>query len=262
MIQKTVLCDEVLEVLRRDLAGNLHILGYLEHQPEAEILAYDGDISRGVIVKELTDEDGEHEWTGIMLATSDEAFLRAFWEGLPAGHKYFLPLRREAFEKLVEMTVAAVKWQTWCKVFVYNTAEKLCFADDEAFAHDVLTAVDVPVVESFWEYHHDDIHLEIAESIEKRPSSCVRIGGELAAWCLVGEDGSLGPVYVREEHRRKGLGYLVAARVMKKELAAGKTPFVHINDDNEQSLSLIKKFPQMIYSHDAVWFGLLDLHGN
>jgi len=238
------------------------VIYYLENEPNAEILALNGDIERGVIVKEKMDDGEEdHEWMGIMMATDDVEFIRAFWRSLPNGHKYFLPLRMDAFENLLKITGAKVKWQTHCKVFVYSLEDDFVFDDDTKYPYDILTAADVNTVEEFYEYQHDELHLEILESIEKRNTSCIRIDGDLAAWCLVGEDGSLGPLHTKEKYRRKGLGKLVASRLIQKQLAQGKIPYVHINDDNISSLSLIKKFPQMKYSHNAIWFGAIKGDG-
>ena len=89
-------------------------------------------------------------------------------------------------------------------------------------------------------------------------SSCVRIEGELAAWCLVhSDDGTLGPLFTKEKFRRQGLAELVSADLINKLVAKDIIPYLHIVEDNDPSLRLITKLEGMRHTHDCLWFGVV-----
>lgn len=253
MIQIIEKSEAVIEFLRRDGLVNTNILSYLDYDKNAKIYSFKGDVERGVIVGQriYTTEDD------FMVATTDVEFLRAFWDFLPKGTaSFFSGVAKPSFDILLKVSGVAPDWQSLCKTYAYIGDGDFYFEDNLTYPHDALNVDDAEVVNHFYTYKHEESLTQIRRNIEDFDTSCIRIDGELAAWCLVHEDGSLGPLYTKEEFRRKGLGALVSARLMQKLVSKGKTPFVHIVHDNTNPLALVAKFPQMAFTHDCVWFGL------
>ena len=75
-------------------------------------------------------------------------------------------------------------------------------------------------------------------------------------WLLVHEDDSLGIMYTLEEHRRKGYAEVVTRDLVRKQLAAGRTPFLQIRDDNGMSPGLALKCG-FVKEGNCDWFGLM-----
>lgn len=246
----------VLDALKAGGTVYLNAINYLEHAPDADVITFDGDVSRGVIVRYDDDEDS-HDDEGFYLATHDEEFLTAFWNWLEPGEKFFSGAPKQAAEFL--MTLSEPKWKSPCTTHVFDfdadksILEEACKSEYE---DDFLRINDLEIVDAHYTYRDEHSHESIRKSILDRDSSCIRIDGELAAWCLVHvEDGTLGPLYTMEAHRGKSLGMVVSARLLKKLTQKGKVPHVHVVHGNEASLQMMKKLPYK-YSHDCIWFGL------
>lgn len=67
------------------------------------------------------------------------------------------------------------------------------------------------------------------------------------------EEGSIGMLEVFEEHRRKGLGYILQATAINKALDEGRIPFGEIIIDNEKSINLQKKMGLEISEGKTYW---------
>eukprot|EP00741_Cyanophora_paradoxa_P023099 tig00021537_g22309.t1 len=97
----------------------------------------------------------------------------------------------------------------------------------------------------------------VRELIALLPTSCVRVGGELAAWCLVQSYGAIGMLHTAPAHRRRGLG-LAAMAALTRRIVEGdpraltRTPFCYAVAGNTASMEL---FSRMGYAcaGDAVW---------
>jgi len=249
----------VLEQLQRGGLVHLNVLNYLEYAPDADVLTFDEDLGRGVIVRFVDDENSEYDDEGYFVATDDEEFLAAFWDGLAPGEKFFSGVPHEAAEILKGKSDNEALWYNPCYTYAYDpsTTDAHCAPlHDSEHPDDYLRINDVPVVDEFYTYRYEGSEDDFREAVLTLDNSCVRIDGELAAWCLVHVgDGSLGPLYTMEAHRRKGLAELVSARLFDKLAKKGKTPYMHIVKSNEASLKMAKKL-QLKYSHDATFFGL------
>ena len=245
MVQIVKKNDEIIKHLQEDRRVNLNVLSYLTHKEDADVYIYGDDVSNGVIV-------GPPGQNFFFLATYNKDFLNEFWESLPAGHKMFSGAPKPAFDILAEGKEPV--WQTLCKTLIYDGVSQIA---GSPFITESLAAKDAQEVDDYYTYRSEGSIDRILESIEKMDSSCIRLDGRLASWCLVhAEDGSLGPLYTKKEFRGRGLGEAVAARLMKLLVAKNMTPYVQIAEDNIASLALVKKLGGMEYSHDCMWFGL------
>jgi len=247
MIQVVKQNDSIVKYLQKDRRVNLNVLSYLAYNMDADVYIYNDNAENGVIV-------GTGQWSFFFAATQNEEFLNAFWEFLPAGHKMFSGASRPVFD-IMTATRKPV-WQMPCKTFIYDGVTPIPDATS-SFILETLTADDAEEIDKYYTYRSEGSVNRLRESIEKRDSTCIRIDGQLASWCLVhAEDGSLGPLYTKEEFRGRGLAEAATAHLMKQLVAKNMTPYAQIAEDNAPSLALMAKFGGMEYSHTCVWFGL------
>ncbi|MCL2168454.1 MAG: GNAT family N-acetyltransferase [Defluviitaleaceae bacterium] len=239
----------VVEQLRRGGVVNMNVLNYLEYEPNADILVFNDDLSRGLIVK-FPDEEG------YFVATNDGEFLSQFWSELDAGDKFFVCVPRLAAEVLISLSQGKTIWKSPCKTFIYDPEGQWNIVDDGKFPEAEMTLDDVLVVDEFYTYQNEGSAELFKKAVDAGYYSCVKADGEPVAWLLTHvEDGSLGPLYVKESHRGHKLGELVTSRLVKKLVKKGKTPFLHIVETNTAALGMLQKLP-FKYTHDVVWFGL------
>jgi GNAT superfamily N-acetyltransferase len=187
------------------------------------------------------------------LYTSNPIFMHEFWANLPQGHKCFSAVPKQM--ALIFLQDKQIEWQSICQAY----ALKGIFEPIESPIYQVesLNLADAAEVDEYYTYRDDDSITGIRENIALKDSACIRIDGQLAAWCTVhAEDNSMGPLYTKEQYRGQGLAAIVASELIKKQLAKNIIPYVQIVESNNPSLSLIKKFPGIEYTHDCIWFGV------
>ena len=249
MITKTRQTKAVTEYLERERSINLNILGYLGNFAEAEVYLYNDDLKNGLIVSGVVDGV---EQDFFYLCTSSDDFLKDFWESLAPGHKCFsgvhAPVAR-LFQKGKN-----VVWQNPCKVFVYKGG--LERVEDSGCVCQSLTVEDAEEVDKYYTFRSDDSIHYIRENISRFDSACLRVDGQLAAWCCMHEDNSMGPLFTKEQHRNSKMAWAVTLALMEKLIAKRITPYVQILEDNAVSIGFAEKIKGMEYSHDCVWFGI------
>ena len=236
----------VEKVLRRDLYRNLGAVNFLGNVPEAKAYVMDGSLEDGVIV---TQELGR-----IFLATKCEDFMDEFWDMLPGGHHFFPGAPDDIAAIFLRKRKA--EWTSPCKVYVIDGH----IGETQISSHicQPLRPEDAEEVDMYYTYRSEDTVERLRDDIVNMDSSCIRIDGQLAAWCLVhGDDGQLGPLYTKKEFRRQGLAEIVSYDLTRKLLGKKVVPYMHIVADNVASLGLIAKLNGARYSHDCLWFGVV-----
>ena len=63
----------------------------------------------------------------------------------------------------------------------------------------------------------------------------------LVGWIMTHDDGAMGLLNVLTEYRRKGFGTDITYALIREIRKAGKIPFVHIEEDNINSMELASK---------------------
>ncbi|MCL2415464.1 MAG: GNAT family N-acetyltransferase [Defluviitaleaceae bacterium] len=250
LISKIRQNENVLRYLRKDLYPNLAILGHLEANANADIYIFDGDIENGIIV-------GNKDRYFYYLSTHNPNFLREFWEMLPFGEVGFSSVASTVYEAFKNACPQAEKpiWSSPCESYVL--IGEFTPVQSSEYVTEPLTLEDAEEVDEYHQYRSEHSIYRVRDSISYRDSACVRINGQLAAWCLVHhEDGSLGPIYTKEEFRRRGLAELVSSALKEKLISKNILPFMNIVETNKASLELIKRFPGFKHTHDCIWFGL------
>lgn len=115
-----------------------------------------------------------------------------------------------------------------------------------------LRPADAELITRYWPYGRRARH--IRERIEAGPAFGLSRRGELAAWALTHEDGSMGFLHVREEFRGLGMARTLTTAVATALLKLGIQPFMHIVKTNRASLSLTASMG-FTRGGDYDWFG-------
>ena len=243
--------SEIIKFLQKNENINTNILGCLRNNADADVMLFDNNLDNGIIVRAEV-----YYGDLFFIATDNEDFLGQFWAGLPRGHAEFSGVY-QPFADLF-LRDKEVLWSSPCKTFVFN-GDTVPFADCP-YPDEALQQEDAEEVDEYYTYKHDHSLLQFRKDIACQPSSCIRINGVLASWCLVhSQDGSMGPLYTKEEFRGQGLGKITGSRLMAKVLAEGQKPFLQISQSNDAALDLVEKMGGMAYSHDCMWFGIEKL---
>lgn len=78
------------------------------------------------------------------------------------------------------------------------------------------------------------------ERIRKSISAGIEINGQLVAWGLTHDDGSLGTMHVLEDYRKKGYAREVSYSLIRKCREAGKIPFLQCEKKNIPAQNLVE----------------------
>ena len=244
----TILSNKSLaiEYLSNEFYENLNAINYLKNIANAKAYIYNNDINEGIIV---THEAGRN-----FLATRNPDFLSKWWDIQPRGHCFFPGIPNDVAD--IFLKKRKPEWTSPCKVYALTGQ----FKHDAKSKHkcETLTLQDAKEVDEYYTYRGEGSLERLRQDILTMDNSCVRIDGELAAWCLVhGDDGTLGPLYTKEKFRRQGLAELVSVDLINKLIAKNVIPYMHIVEGNDPSLGLVAKFGGMQHTHDCLWFGVI-----
>ncbi|MFZ5969836.1 MAG: GNAT family N-acetyltransferase [Bacillota bacterium] len=244
MLLKTEKSKAVVDFLSQNLLVNLNMLGIMENVPEAEIYVDDLVQPKGVFIKKgyfhyiYTEED----------AFLDEVLDTFFREGF-FGFSGVDDRLAEKIKSRFDVT-----WENPC-VLYYMPEENL----NTELIKNPVRAVDIKdaeTVDSFYTYRSPGSLKAIKEDIMERPSSAVYVNGEIACWVLVHEDNSMGIMYTKDEHRRKGYAVDVTIDLAAKIIDGGRIPFLQIVEGNQMSPGLAKKCGFELCGQVS-WFGFM-----
>lgn len=106
-------------------------------------------------------------------------------------------------------------------------------------------------VEAHYHLYHDEAY--IRERIASRQMIGAFLDGELAGFAGVHNDGGMGMLEVLEPFRKRGIGRLLEAEMIRRELAAGHVPYAHVFVENEISVALQKKSGMRFAPGSVFW---------
>lgn len=244
-MKRTPLTPAVMEFLERDRIATLNIVGVLRNEPGRELLVDDDRNPRGVLVK------GPGFW---YLHTRDEGFLEAVCRELErqTGFYRFSGVWKPLSDQLKARF--PVVWDAPCAVYHFPP-DHPCPEPGEACTRS-LAVGDAELIDQHYTYRHPGSLEEIRACIRDRASSAVHADGGPVCWLMVHEDDSLGVMHTLEAYRRKGYAEAVTRDLVRKQLAAGRTPFLQIRDDNGMSPGLALKCG-FVKEGNCDWFGLM-----
>lgn len=245
MIIKTEKSNAIINFLEKDLLINLNIIGIIENVLHADIYVDDEDNPKGVFIK----KDYFHYIYSREDSFIDEVcntFFKDGFYGFSGVEESIAKKIKEKFE---------VQWNNPCDLY-YMPEENL---DLNLIKNEVknIDIKDVEIIDNYYEYRHPGSIDVIKKDIEERPSSAIYIDDEIACWVLVHTDNSMGIMYTKEEHRRKGYAVDVTIDLTSKLLKNGKTPYLQIVNRNSMSPGLAEKCG-FVPSGVVEWFGIIE----
>lgn len=243
---ETGLSDKIIDFLKTDLIQNLNILGVIENHDSNKLKFYVDNVDevKGVLVNKgyynyiYTKEDGFIADVISKYRNSDKAF--AF-----SGVEESLSLKlRVNFN---------IDWESCCDLY-YLPKENFNIALKKNRTASIEMS-DGQEIDEYYTYRSKGSLERIKEDIKNRPSSGVRVNGELVCWVLVHADNSMGIMYTKEEHRGKGYAVDVTVDLCDKILTKKKVPYLQIVKSNTMSPGLAQKCGFVKYG-SAIWFGV------
>ena len=78
-------------------------------------------------------------------------------------------------------------------------------------------------------------------------------GNQLAGFIGEHLEGSMGLLYILEEYRNKGYGYILESYLIQETINKGFIPYCHVECDNEASLALQRKLKLSITKEKLYW---------
>lgn len=183
----------------------------------------------------------------------DESVLESFLADLEPGRTYSFFCVAARYMPLLERHFEGIKREEDCTAY---TIAKEDFSLHQAGVLDNLTSADAELVNEHWTYKFEGSLDFFRHIIREYPSSAIRVDGKLAGWAVcydcTDDMVNLGSLRVLDEYRKQGLGKLLATDLVQKVLDTGKTPMVHILDDNIPSKTLsmslgFKPYPTKIF---------------
>lgn len=245
MLIRTEKNDSIMEFLKQDLLINQNIMGLIENEPTAEIYVDDVDEPTGVLVK-------ANEYMHYMYSKNDDFLDDVSVNYLQTGFYGFSGVEESIAQRMMAKHV--VSWVSPTTVY-YLPEENL----DLSLIKNPVRSIDLKdaeEVDRYYTYKSEHSLGAIQNNIIQRPSSAVYVNDELACWVLVHEDNSVGIMYTKEEHRRKGYAIDVTIDLVAKIIAQGKIPYIQIVDSNDMSPGLAKRCG-FVECGRATWFGVI-----
>ncbi|MDF2545269.1 MAG: hypothetical protein K0R93_167 [Anaerosolibacter sp.] len=244
MLVKTEITQSILDFLRADLPVNLNLLGIIDNVPHIEIYVDHVEKPRGVFIKK-----GYFHY----LYTKEDQFIEAVMnQFLQEGFYGFSGVELSIGKKIMEKY--HVDWTSPCTLY-YMPTENL---NMKLMKHSVqsIALEDADIIDHFYTYRNEYSLEAIRKDIEERPSSAIYVDGEIACWVLVHDDDSMGIMYTKENHRKKGYAVDVTIDLASKMMKKGKVPYLQIVEGNNMSPGLAKKCG-FVECGKVIWFGIV-----
>lgn len=228
---------ETIKYLKADIELNIAYLNFMESNPitavyrSGESLLFRGTSDRDwVYVK--SDDQGELADLVRVLEDSDRHF------GLIQA--WMLPLLAMGRSPVWKMTSLQLQLPLNKKLpDIGSTPTKLRPEHAE-------------VIYSLWPYANVTTLAYTRERIARGFSAAIFRNEDPVAWAITHDDGAIGFLYVLEEYRGHGYAQDVTIDIAMQMRALGKPAFVHIEPDNEKSLTLARKLG-FIQKGEVMW---------
>lgn len=232
------------KLINIDKIGTLNAVNTMKYEKEWDIYVDNKVNPKGFVVN-------SRMWN-IPFGEDDDVII-SMLKGLDySKEQNFAGVLKKYYDMVKDMKDIA--WEEHCYLY-YLDKENL---DLDNINHEVgsLDVQHVETLDKYYTYKDDESYNYIKECIETRPSSAVfNEKGEPISWCVLREDGTMGIMYTKKEHRGKGLAISVSVDLAKKVIDNGGVPYVHIVTDNNPSINLAETLGFKKYG-EIVWFGV------
>lgn len=218
--------NETLEILNKDRIRNVNLVNFMEEYP-IDRIHIEGN---SVMVKGRSDQP----W--IYISSESEEELRLLLKHLEEEELYFAIIEDWMLPLIVKDQ--KLEWKLSCM--------KLYFPDETPLPENKfiilkLSSLDAEYIYRNSRYQEYTSPEYIIERIKKGIGLGIYEKEKLVAWIITHDDGAIGFLNVLPEYRSKGYAYELTIATIKRLRAKGEIPFVHIEEDNQNSMNLSLK---------------------
>ncbi|MBS4537966.1 GNAT family N-acetyltransferase [Clostridium sp. D2Q-11] len=237
--------DKINALLNKDKIATINIQGRMKYEKKWSILVDDTDNPNGIIFK-------NGYWN--IIYSPNDTIAKNLINHLKEKELGFAGVLIKYYNMMKESN--KIDWDEICHLYYIDPKE----IKIPQIRHNVekLRLEDAEIVNEFYTYKDEDSIEYIKECIIERETSCIfDEAGKPISWAVIREDGSMGIMYTRKDHRGKGLAISVTWDLIRKVINNGDIPYVHIVHGNEASVRLAKAIGFKKYG-DIAWFGTKD----
>lgn len=242
---KTVCQKSILGFLKQNYIMNMNIIGIMTNVPQAEIYVDNETAPKVVVVRNGYMNHIYFKEEAVLDDVCRELFHKTAFYG-------FSGVQCHLAEKIKQRY--SVNWEGHCRLYCLLTKD----VQNEQIKNKVqpIDIKDAETIDQYYTFRNERSLDKIKKDILERPSSAIYVDGEIVAWMLVHEDDSMGVLYTKEGHRRKGYASDIVLDLAGKRLQGGKVPFLHMREENTKAHGLPEKcgFVQCGYGE---WFGIV-----
>ncbi len=232
------------KLIRSDKIATINVINLMENEKDFKILVDDLSNPKGFILK-CND-------LYIPYSTDDKIAFEMIKSLNYKKGDIFGGILKKYYDFIIKSY--EIDWEEHC--FLYYMDKESLKNSKCSYKVEKLRIEDAEIVNEFFTYKDDTSIEYIRERITFGLSSAVFDDyGNPISWAMVREDGSMGIMFTKKEHRGKGIAASVSIDLAKKVINNNKTPYVHIINNNTASVALAESIGFKKYG-DVVWFGV------
>ncbi|MBN1969504.1 MAG: GNAT family N-acetyltransferase [Candidatus Delongbacteria bacterium] len=223
--------SKLYEYLKTEEIRNYHILNLLKKFDDYDYVLDDNFCI--IRIKKCIDD----HYDGIYIPYNCEYISEKAQNFIRNSDEMFCTID-EKFHNLIENDFE-LEWSEECYQFAFKGKEISNNSDCYTISH--INLKDIDTVDKLWTYHDFYTKNYITNLVNNGNSSAIYIDKQIAGWCLIHNDGSLGTLFVKEEFRGLGLAEKLLKYNTEKMITDKIFPFFFTVHNNNASISLAKK---------------------
>ncbi len=220
--------DEILAKLKEKPAENVNIRNFINNYGvDSSAFVNDSLFIRGT---------SDKQW--VYFSCFNESDFRVLENMLTPDDMYFAVIEDWQLKILLEKRKLIWKLTTLRLIFPDKEPEEKISPE---YVCRPLSTIDAGYIYDNSRYKKYTSLSYIKQRIKSGPSIGLFQKNALLGWILTYDDGAMGFLHVLDDYRRKGLGTQITVAMIKHLKSKGEIPFVHIEEDNINSLRLAWK---------------------
>ncbi len=225
-----------LKLLKRDPIKNISIINFLEARPNAQVLQFgDSFLARG--------EEGL-----TYISAENQQDLEQIIAALSERDKFFMSLEDWVAERLVQGR----------DIEIYPHSKYILPLDaplpEQKHPVSPLASEHFDMVVTHWleeEEADEEVRRYALYCLSNFPTAAVYVDGKPVSWAGIHEDGAIGFLYTKKEHRGNNYAYSISINLIKQQRAQGKVSYVLI-EEGRKSLGLAEKLG-FVHAGSSCW---------
>lgn len=218
--------QEIFNILYKDRIHNLNMINFIKSYP-VDIFLQSGE---SVLIRGISDKS----W--IYISSKSEAEFRELFGQLEENDKYLAVVEDWMIPIIKEKK--KILWSLRCKRYILP---KKASPGEVHHLVRYLKPGDAGYVHENSAYKKYTPLEYIVDRIKRGVALGLYDKGGMVAWIITHDDGAIGFLNVLSEYRRRGYGTDITNAIIRKVREKGDIPFVHIEEENINSVNLARK---------------------